>query len=73
MYYSNIENNKNNICAGYNVEKYGISSNNCTKEMKWKITLNYNSKTLYFCDFCNSRRLYALDNKFDYWQKTEKI
>ena len=41
--------------------------------MKWKITLNSNSKTLYFCDFCKNRGLFALDNNYYSWEKTEKI
>ncbi len=69
----NIENNKNNICAGYNVSKYRKNSDKCIKDLKWKNTLNYGEKILFFCENCKNNGLYSLDNCLDYWQKSELI
>lgn len=69
----NIKNNQNGICAGHNIENYGRSSSSCTGEMKWKITLNNNTKTLFMCNFCKERGLYALDNKFDCWESATLV
>ena len=66
MQLTNISNNNNNICAGYGIDLYNFNTNNCTKEMKWKISLNNNKKYLYMCDHCKNRGTFALDNRIDY-------
>ena len=63
----------NSIKSLYNVTKYRENSDKCTKDLKWKITLNYGEKNLFFCENCKKDGLYALDNSLDYWQKSELI